>query len=299
MNLLGDTRKWAEQIAGLAPTGWPPKRCVLVPRERVAYALRRGLLRAGKGEALVGARFVRPPLLAFEVLQSAGVDCTAGEEAFRKARVHVLLRQRPKLKHFPIELLLERPGWDEAVARTISELEAAGLRAGDLPSDSGPMRDVAAIWRALDEAAGESWTEARIVLEAAARLGADPKLWRDGVTLAALTGHEDAAQLAFVRAIPGVKIALFDPEPHRAIWRDRVATLVGVEPRTTLPRTTARTQRDVLASYLFAPPEVLADPVRPRKTDGDGSVLLEEHAGVEEEAEAAALWVARRVLEGR
>src|SRR3954471_4546632 len=123
MHLVGNGPDWAEQIVALAPTGWPPQRCVLVPRERVAHALRRELLRSGKGEALVGTRFVRPALLAFEVLQAARVECTAGDEALREARVHALLREGPKLKHFPILLLCERPGWDEAIGRTISELE--------------------------------------------------------------------------------------------------------------------------------------------------------------------------------
>src|SRR3954471_13408351 len=176
MHLVGNASEWAGQIAGLAATGWPPQRCVLVPRERVAHALRRELVRSGKVDALVGTRFVRPALLGFEVLQAAGVGCTAGEEGLRKARVHALLRERPTLKHFPIELLLERPGWDEALARTILELEAARGRPKDLGTDSGPMRDVATIWHALDEAAGESWTEARILFEATARLEAEPKL---------------------------------------------------------------------------------------------------------------------------
>src|SRR3954470_9311323 len=183
MHLVGNASEWAGQIAGLAATGWPPQRCVLVPRERVAHALRRELVRAGKGEALVGTRFVRPALLAFEVLQAAGVECTSGEEALRKARVHALLREGPKLKHFPVHLLLEHPGWDEAIARSISQLEAAGLRPEDLRADGGPMRDVGVIWEAIDEAARDSWTEARILLEAAARLRTDPKLWRNGAAL--------------------------------------------------------------------------------------------------------------------
>src|SRR4051812_6969046 len=118
MHLVRNARHSAEQIAALTPTGWPPQRCVLVPRERVAHALRRELVRTGGGEALVGTRFVRAALLGFEVVQAAGVECTAGQEALRNARVHALLREGPKLKHFPIRLLLEHPGWDEAIART-------------------------------------------------------------------------------------------------------------------------------------------------------------------------------------
>jgi hypothetical protein len=47
MTWLDGTTAWAEAIAGL-PAGTPlPMRCVLVPRERVAHALRRELVRAG------------------------------------------------------------------------------------------------------------------------------------------------------------------------------------------------------------------------------------------------------------
>ncbi|GAO02103.1 PD-(D/E)XK nuclease superfamily protein [Anaeromyxobacter sp. PSR-1] len=44
---------------------------------------------------------------------------------------------------------------------------------------------------------------------------------------------------------------------------------------------------------------MLADPARPRSGGPDGTVDLEEHAGVEAELEATALWVARQVLEAR
>jgi RecB family exonuclease len=57
-------------------------------------------------------------------------------------------------------------------------------------------------------------------------------------------------------------------------------------------------ERDLLAAYLFESPAVLADPSRPRSAGPDGTVDLEEHAGVEEEIEAAADWVARQVLAG-
>ena len=56
-------------------------------------------------------------------------------------------------------------------------------------------------------------------------------------------------------------------------------------------------ERDLLAAFLFQPPEVLAAPERPRSRGPDGTVQLEEHAGVEAELEAAAEWVARKVLE--
>ncbi len=56
-------------------------------------------------------------------------------------------------------------------------------------------------------------------------------------------------------------------------------------------------ERDLLVRHLFASPEFLADPSRPRSKGPDGTVSLEEHSGVEAEVEAAAEWVAREVLE--
>jgi RecB family exonuclease len=297
MKWLDSTRAWANAIADL-PAGTPlPMRTVLVPRERVAHALRRELVRAGKGEVLVGTRFVRAAVLASEVLEAAGVEWKPGEDSLRVARVHGLLRGGLKLKHFPLSLLQERPGWDEALARTISDLEAAWLSPAALPKD-GAFRDVATIWNALDEAAGTSWTEARMLVEGAASLRAFPDLWRNGATLAALSGHEDAALLLFVRQIPGAQIALFAQDPRHDSFDARIAALVGADLPPTRRAAPCKTQRDVLASYLFAPPEVLAAPERPRIAERDGSVVLEEHAGVEDEVESAARWVAQRIGDG-
>ncbi|WP_237757818.1 PD-(D/E)XK nuclease family protein [Anaeromyxobacter sp. PSR-1] len=66
-----------------------------------------------------------------------------------------------------------------------------------------------------------------------------------------------------------------------------------------IPRAEELTERDLLATYLLADAAVLADPARPRSGGPDGTVDLEEHAGVEAELEATALWVARQVLEAR
>src|SRR5262249_55703609 len=57
-------------------------------------------------------------------------------------------------------------------------------------------------------------------------------------------------------------------------------------------------ERAILASYLFEPPTLLADPNRPKSSGPDGTVDIEQHAGVDEELEATADWVARQVLDG-
>jgi hypothetical protein len=78
-----------------------------------------------------------------------------GEEALRTFRLAALFRSDFSLGHFPLELLHTKGGWDEAFCRTLSDLEAAGLRPGDVESRDGSARgrDVAAIWRGRDDPA--------------------------------------------------------------------------------------------------------------------------------------------------
>jgi hypothetical protein len=59
------------------------------------------------------------------VLGAAGVAFRAGEEALRPTRLALLFHAGLPLGHFPLELLRSAPGWDEAFARTITELEAS------------------------------------------------------------------------------------------------------------------------------------------------------------------------------
>jgi hypothetical protein len=112
------TRDWAEAIAVLPAGGPLPCRTVLVPRERVAHALRRELICAGHAGVLAGTRFVPTPAAASAVLQNAGVEFTPGEEGLRAIRLLALFRERLPLRHFSARLLQATPGWDEAFART-------------------------------------------------------------------------------------------------------------------------------------------------------------------------------------
>jgi hypothetical protein len=125
---LLSTRAWAEAIARLPAPGPLPCRTVLVPRERVAHALRRELIRAGHEAALAGTRFITPVAAALAVLEAAGIACEPGEEALRPARTLTVLRNDARLEHFPLALPRDKPGWDDAFAHTIGDLEAAALR---------------------------------------------------------------------------------------------------------------------------------------------------------------------------
>jgi len=304
-NIFWSTRDWATAINALPVEAPLPCRTVLVPWEPVAHALRRELIRAGRAQALAGTRFVPVAAAAIEVLQAAGIDCVPGEEALRPARVQALLRAGLSLAHFPLELLRSRPGWDEAFARTMTDLEGTGLRPDDLEGPAAPtrLRDVAVVWRALDESAGRSWTIQRVYLEAARALEGASHGWPyPGAVLATAGSDVTAAEGRFLRAIPRATLGLLAARPVREHHLARIEALFGSQAAGALTSTCAPrasgTERDLLASYLFEPPAILADPDRPRSGGPDGTVHLEEHAGIDAEIEAAADWVARQVRDG-
>jgi hypothetical protein len=326
VRILWSLRDWADALAALPAETPLPCRTALVPRERVAHALRRRLLRDDRAGALAGTRFVTPAAAAVEVLRAARVDVTPGEESLRRARLLALFRAGMRLEHFPPELLGSRPGWDDAFAGAIGDLESAGLHPDDVRAaasraaagfaddpesatagadhrrDAARLRDVASIWSALDRAAGASWTTARICVEAARILEADPARWPfPGAVLATASVSTTAAEARFLRAIPAVTVGILAARPVREHYVTRLRILFGADAAAAAgaaPLHEHATERDLLASYLFAPPETLADPGRPRSAGIDGSVDLEEHAGVEAEVEATADWVARQIHEG-
>lgn len=301
--LLSTPGDLARAVAALPAEGPLPQRTVLVGSERHAHALRRELARRGDGPVLAGTRLVSPAVAAAAVLEAAGVRYAGGEEALRPARLLGLFREELPLEHLDPDLLRSTPGWDEALAGAIGDLEAAGLTPSDLPRDEPLLRDLALLWRRVAEDAGTSWTAARVQLEAAALLDRAPAAWPwRGPALVAVTGHESAAAARFVSAIPEVTLALRVARPLRPRHRERVAALFGPAAAAALahphPPPAPVAERDLLAAYLFERPEVLAAVARPRSAGPDGTVHLEEHAGVEAELEAAAEWVARKVLEG-
>ena len=161
MEVLWTLADGARVIAALPTAGALPRRTVLVPSERV-HALRRELIRGGFASALAGTRFVPVLAAAITVLRGAEVGFEPGEEALRPARLLALFASPLDLRHFPLHLLRERPGWDQAFARTIGDLEDAALGPDDLEGAGVPadmterLADVATLWRALDAGAGAS-----------------------------------------------------------------------------------------------------------------------------------------------
>lgn len=318
IRVLWSLRDWADALAALPADRPLSCRTALVPRERVAHALRRRLLLDGQPGTLAGARFLTPAAAAVDVLRSADVAFRPGEESLRPARLLALFRGDARLEHFPPELLASRPGWDAAFAAAIGDLEDAGLRAADVRAAASPpvhagsapakgdgaaqLRDVATVWSTLDDAAGPSWTLARIYLEAAQLLEADSCRWPfPGPVLATADVATTAAEARFLRAIPAVTLGMLAARPARDHGVARLQMLFGAGAATAAnaaPTTAPRSERDLLAAYLFASPESLASPGRPRSRGPDGSVALEEHSGVDAEVEATADWVARQIEDG-
>ncbi|MFW6023218.1 MAG: PD-(D/E)XK nuclease family protein, partial [Myxococcota bacterium] len=183
MRALGCIRNagdWARAVASLPVTGALAERVVLVPRERVAHALRRELARMQRADVLAGTRFVGPLTAAEEVLREAASPLVAGEEGLRPLRLRRLFATADlELEHFELDQLRGPAGWDEAIARTLGELEAAGRSPDDLGGDAR-SRDLARLWRTVNDAAGPSVTDAGVYAEATRVLEADPTRWPFG-----------------------------------------------------------------------------------------------------------------------
>jgi hypothetical protein len=292
---------WADAIAALPGNGPLTRRVVVVPNERVAHALRRRLLERERHASLAGTLFANLSTLAQEILVCAGVRFRTGEEGLRVARVGGLLKHPPPLRYFDPEVLRTTPGWDDAFARSITELEATGLSPAQLASRGAAAADVAAIWTELRKQAGESWSSPHLQAEAAACLERDPGRWRLGaVTLAAVTGHESLMHVRLLRAIPNVQIVPIVARPIRDAHMQRVDQLYGEAACYMLTEAhvpdAVLSERDRLAARFFEPPGGGSAPARPTGAR-DGTAELEEYAGLEAEIEAAVEWVAREVLE--
>jgi len=298
--VIGNLRAWADAVAALPVESRLPVRTVLVPNEAHAHALRCELIARVPG-ALAGTRFLTSAAAARTVLEAGGVAYQLGEELRRPLRLRAWLRGAPVLGSYRAEEL-RTPGWEEAFASTIEQLELASLRPEDLERlDTPRATDLATIWRALDEDAGDSWSIPRLVREACQLLSANPAVWPyRGAVLAAVPFGITAVDAALLRAIPSLTIgSLFGRPVHRGVI-DRMQALLGGPVATALaapmPPAARTDELGVLQQYLLEPPGRLAGAERRRSRGPDGTVTLEAHAGIDEELDAAARWVAEEVF---
>ncbi len=198
------------------------------------------------------------------------------------------------------------------------------------PRSADRLTDLAILWRLADEAQGDRRSEAQLLREATATLrqsasrsstpsrrtstarrgqltfdellaqptsatrhAAHPWLARFEPVIAILERSPDGVLLPFLEACGNVELVLQDARPLRTgtqRWRERLTLGAPVPVCETETSELALVRR-----YLFEIPENLTDPDRTRSQGPDGSVDLEEHAGVDEEIEASAIWVAEQI----
>jgi len=296
---IPDLAHWADAVIALDTQMPLPERLVLVPSEAHAHALRVALV-ARAPHALAGTRFLTAAAVARAVLESAGVVYQIGEEARRPLRLRKLFRAGLDLATYRADDLRTK-GWEEAFASSIEQLEAAALRPDDLERVGAPRAtDLAAVWRALDEDASTSWTVHRILAGACEVLNDTPDVWPfDAPVLAAVPFGIDAMHARLLHVIPRLTLGIVRGRPARRRALDRVRALLGAAAAdlvVSLVVSSDRGELGVLSEHLFEPPEQLAAAGRRRSSGPDGTVSLELHAGVDEEIEAAARWVADEVF---
>lgn len=284
---------------------------VLTPSERHAHAIRRHVVveRQRPGD-LAGVLFTRPAEFARQLLVRGGQVVPPGWEAIRRMRILTLLAEHAldgKLEYFDATQLRSGQGYAVAFSRTIEELEASGVDAEmcaevaarllrENERSGKRLHDVAVVWAAADRERGSRATTAQL-LNLAARLATErPELARrHGLVLTWLPASPSLVLLRFLRAIDGNHIVFQEARPIRTgtqRWRDSMHL---PEPA---PAAAAESEISLVRRYLFAVPEHLTDPQRPRSSGADSTVDLEEHATIEDEIEAAAVWVNEQIANG-
>ncbi len=296
---IPDLATWADAVIALDARGPLPTRIVLVPSEAHAHALRVELV-VRAPHALAGTRFLTVAAVARAVLENASVAYLIGEEARRPLRLRKLFRGGLDLATYRAEELRTK-GWEDAFASSIEQLESAALRPADLERIGAPRAtDLATVWRALEEDAAASWTVHRIMAEAHAVLRATPDAWPfDAPVLAAVPVGTDAMHARLLDVIPRLTLGIVRGRPARRRALDRMRALLGPDAADLVVSAVATSDRGelgVLSEYLFESPQRLGSAGRRRSTGPDGTVSLELHAGVDEEIEAAARWVAEEVF---
>ncbi len=284
---------------------------VLVPSERHAHAIRRRLCHElGRPDHVAGVHLRRPIDLAADILLLAGHEVVANVAEQRTLRLHALFESADlPLAYFEMRQLRSGHGYVAAFAHAIAELEASGVRPPMLeriattmqstgPGAAARLTDLATVWRRANGGSDSSDTPTSILMAAAACLRDAPHLAeRFAPFCVLLVSSPTVALLEFLAALPDVDLAFVDARPMRTNTQRWRAAVDWTQPRT--PTTaSAESELKLVQRYLFELPEVLTDPQRQRSNGPDGTVDLEEYASVEEEIEAAALWVIEQIHAG-
>ncbi|HVN87300.1 MAG TPA: PD-(D/E)XK nuclease family protein [Candidatus Binatia bacterium] len=291
------------------------RRATILCRSTRAHVLRRAVaVERGQPGRLAGVSFLDPVVLAHEVLVRSGAPRERGWEAVRRLRIHLAFHRRElrqRLQYFDADQLRSGRGYADAFARVIEELEGSGLdprlteeaatrlRASDSLAGRR-LHDVAAVWSAVDADRGTRCSVAQLLTDAAAALHADPRPAQPfGAIAAFLTSSPSAVLLRFLDALPDCTIVFLDARPLRTGTQRWRASVVSPPATHTSPAgESARNELALAQRYLFMPSDVAADPARPRSAGPDGSVDFEAYPSVEDELQAAALWVEEQIAAG-
>lgn len=304
------TRLIAEHLQRRPPT--PLARAVvLIASERHAHAIRRHVLvDRQRPQDLAGVLLTRPAELARNILARCERVALGGWEGIRRLRILTLFETeelKGKLAYFNATQLRSGQGYADAFAHTIDELEASGLDpatcalaaqqlAGEDGRNGERLSDVAVVWAAADAERGDRATMASVLGDAASVLTEKPELaGAFGPAFALLTSSPSTALLRFLRALDGCRIVFQEARPLRTDtqrWRKLIAL-----PESDAPPPNEN-EIGLVQRYLFEVPEILTDPQRPRSRGPDGSVDLEEYSTIEDEVEAAAVWVTEQIDAG-
>ena len=190
----GALRDWLAGWLAALPRTLDRRAIVLVPTAALAHDLRRHVaVQCRRPGDLLGVAMMRPAAVAAELLARSGQPVAPGQEPMRWLILRELFSRRAfagALHYFAAEALAGGRGYADAFARTIADLEAAGLGPADLvraaaalapgePDAADRLRDVATVWRAL---AGEEdecrRTRSQLLSDATALLADRPELGR-------------------------------------------------------------------------------------------------------------------------
>jgi RecB family exonuclease len=323
-----DLRAWLIQGLSSLPADLSRRATIVLPSLRIAHQLRRHLCLDGHSELLTGVAFLRAEDLAREMLVHAAEPRNMNRSDLRTIGLKALFAGSEvddlPLAYFEAQQLTASPGYAEAIAATIEELDDAGLTPVDLEAVAEEWRgasadidtqlaarrvqDTATLWKSIDENLRSGDPQLRsapeALREASDRLTRNPQLVApSGQVFAVLPPQPTPTLLHFLSTLPGASVALLTGRPIRRLGErviDATATALGTaRPASPQPPVTSTTELDLMHSYLFAPPEVLADESRPRSTGADGTVALEQYPGVQDEVSAAVSWALEQVTEHR
>ena len=307
---------WVTDRLRALPSDGLQRAVVLAPGARLAHAIRcHACVTLAAPGLLAGVRLLRPIDLARDILARAGLPARPGGDAVRRARLLALFSRGTltgTLRYFSAEQLATGHGFVNAFARTIADLEAAGLDPDELdvvaealapddPLAGHRLQDVAATWRAVDEADGAPTTGPQVLVAAAAQLEAHAALASAlGPIIAVLPGSPSTALLRLLNALPDTAVVFHDARPIRTgthRWRARL----GLHPPPRWQPGDAGapvSELHLVQRFAFEWPELLTHAARPRSHGPDGTVDLEEYCSVDEEVDAAAAWVAEQIGAG-